>query len=1120
MSSEAARQTVQAGLGTTPDRGIIQSLWVEIPGNCDLQCPYCFCATTKNKPDLDSNNLACVDSEHPERYSVEPYVKFVLKPFAERIEEWNAATPDERIAKFGCPPENAQTAEPIRGKVALPGAGEPFHPGNMALTKALIEACRDLHLHVTLFTTGHWITDELADWLKERDVVLLVKCNSRQETVQNRFVGMAPDHDFARKRDQVLEMLIDKGFAGLGNRDDADYREPRLGIVTSVMRDNRTELPDLLRYARQPRGKSDRHTLIFDCDTILERGRGDRCPQIPADDETRAAFMELQRIDREEFRQQWDISRSYIGTTCDRFQHHLYVDKKGNIYPCVGCLGEENDQHAPPVLLGNLKGDSAALYGAWESPLMKNVIRKRVYTGPCATCVNPIEHKCYSCLGRCRDLAVALDPNSEAPIPTTGCWNHRPLPVLLCDRAKALRNALRPKTERPADQECRALTLIEEGRLEELWMPREGTPRWLWKDVVLPELRRPRQNGLDPACDWGRTKCFCAPDADSGECRAHELLARCFVAPLQTLFELPEGGQDLLWVTLMLFDEHSGRYTFRTLSRFERDSDDEAALLLLYRIAETAYGPEGIFDDKQGQILDFTDYVRRIESSHEADCCLLFVGDDEVQSGPGSSMALPVFPVPDLDAIRHRAANLRHELLELTRNRGEMLDDLARLIVDPQSKAAAPSTGSAGNVVRFMTEEVRTKIEEYLYDETSSMDEDTKMHTRVFLSNVHKHLAAGNATENQNEAGSPSPLDPYRIVNYFIWLRALHPELRSYTVRYVPNYRVRLQDERQDRPLLPSGIVLASRAGPSEALCAQAEVILSYVLGPLSDQYALKAWSKQAAQAEWRDMVRGVTHHIGNALLPIKVIAETLDDQRQRRLQTYVSSLWYWSQTILALADEERLKRGEWRRDPQPLSEIVTRALVDALLRFLDGLGREQAGAWDLPPELPDRVDLQLEVIQSGNGQFEQIQTCTTKLHGRLQCSPANWPNRALLLPDLFHGIVLETVINAFRGAGRAGQGNAQVRVRVLRGREGSLIVRVANSAASIDAERYCAADDTRPGHHTGGVGITFLRQITGKVGLDFRTSMYRQKGQCWVRSDLVIPRNWDVSRGKELPDE
>ncbi|PIU62590.1 MAG: hypothetical protein COS85_18050, partial [Armatimonadetes bacterium CG07_land_8_20_14_0_80_59_28] len=778
MSSEAARQTVQAGLGTTPDRGIIQSLWVEIPGNCDLQCPYCFCATTKNKPDLDSNNLACVDSEHPERYSVEPYVKFVLKPFAERIEEWNAATPDERIAKFGCPPENAQTAEPIRGKVALPGAGEPFHPGNMALTKALIEACRDLHLHVTLFTTGHWITDELADWLKERDVVLLVKCNSRQETVQNRFVGMAPDHDFARKRDQVLEMLIDKGFAGLGNRDDADYREPRLGIVTSVMRDNRTELPDLLRYARQPRGKNDRHTLIFDCDTILERGRGDRCPQIPADDETRAAFMELQRIDREEFRQQWDISRSYIGTTCDRFQHHLYVDKKGNIYPCVGCLGEENDQHAPPVLLGNLKGDSAALYGAWESPLMKNVIRKRVYTGPCATCVNPIEHKCYSCLGRCRDLAVALDPNSEAPIPTTGCWNHRPLPVLLCDRAKALRNALRPKTERPADQECRALTLIEEGRLEELWMPREGTPRWLWKDVVLPELRRPRQNGLDPACDWGRTKCFCAPDADSGECRAHELLARCFVAPLQTLFELPEGGQDLLWVTLMLFDEHSGRYTFRTLSRFERDSDDEAALLLLYRIAETAYGPEGIFDDKQGQILDFTDYIRRTESSHEADCCLLLGENDEVQSGPGSFMALPVFAVPDLDAIRHRAANLRHELLELTRNRGEMLDDLARLIVDPQSKAAAPSTGSAGNVVRFMTEEVRTKIEECLYDERSSMHEDTEMHTWSFLRDVHKHLAAGNTAENQDESEGPSYSDRYRIVNYFIWLRALHPELR------------------------------------------------------------------------------------------------------------------------------------------------------------------------------------------------------------------------------------------------------------------------------------------------------------------------------------------------------
>jgi hypothetical protein len=272
--------------------------------------------------------------------------------------------------------------------------------------------------------------------------------------------------------------------------------------------------------------------------------------------------------------------------------------------------------------------------------------------------------------------------------------------------------------------------------------------------------------------------------------------------------------------------------------------------------------------------------------------------------------------------------------------------------------------------------------------------------------------------------------------------------------------------------------------------------------------------SEQAAKAEWQDMVRGVTHHIGNALTPIKVIAETLADPQRRRLQAYVSSLWHWSQTILALADDGRLARSEWHGTPEPVPRIVARALLDAFLRFVDGLARDQASAWELPPELEAREQLQLRAMESGNG---QIETCSRLLGKRLECSPRHWPDRALPVPDLFHGIVLEIMLNAFRGAGSAGTGNAQVLLRVLRGSDHSLVIRVANSSSEANAARYCAVDDARPGHHTGGVGITFLRQLTARARLEFGTKMYRRNGNRWVRSDLLIPKDWDVRREEDI---
>lgn len=413
---EPSKQIVQAGLGTTPDRGILQSVWCCIPGNCDLRCPYCFCGTTG----IDNNvaNLAWGHSASSTviRYQYEPYEELIFKPLAAQVQMWNEASPEQRIAVFGCPPENASTDEVVRGKVAIPGAGEPFHPRNRNLVLELIRSANSCGLHMTIFTTGHWIDAALAAELAPLDVVLLVKRNSGKKEVQNALVGVQANHSFFDKREAALRLLMNVGFNKPFSKPGApDYQETRLGVVTSIMRENIDELESLLCFARE-------NNIIFDCDTILERGRGGGCHQRLTDDMTERGFKILQQKDKKKFGRSWEISSTYVGTACDRYRHHLYVDQRGGIYPCVGCI-EDKDHGIEPILLGNVKDGPHALIAAWQSPIMARVIRPWRYEGPCKDCTKPEQGICFSCLGRFRDPLVTLTRDSTEPISTIGCWN-------------------------------------------------------------------------------------------------------------------------------------------------------------------------------------------------------------------------------------------------------------------------------------------------------------------------------------------------------------------------------------------------------------------------------------------------------------------------------------------------------------------------------------------------------------------------------------------------------------------------------------------------------------------------------------------------------------------------
>jgi radical SAM protein with 4Fe4S-binding SPASM domain len=137
----------------------------------------------------------------------------------------------------------------------------------------------------------------------------------------------------------------------------------------------------------------------------------------------------LQKIDKEEYGVEWELSQSYIGTACDRYSYHMYIDQYGEIRPCIGAMD---------VKLGNVKTGNNSLEKAWNSKEMQ-IIRARNYKGKCMNCTNftepeeqrtnmagTIKYKCNSCLGRRTKNLTNEFLLNKGYVFTIGCWNHRP----------------------------------------------------------------------------------------------------------------------------------------------------------------------------------------------------------------------------------------------------------------------------------------------------------------------------------------------------------------------------------------------------------------------------------------------------------------------------------------------------------------------------------------------------------------------------------------------------------------------------------------------------------------------------------------------------------------------
>lgn len=351
----------------------LTSIWIEIPPFCHLQCSYCYTGAGRETRTAPEGMLSPAD-----------YRRII----------------DEFAAMGG-------------REIGIPGRGEPFHPRNEALVRELIEAAYARGVTTMLFTTGETLlytkegkketpyvrreNDDLIRFLFSRKVLLFVKYNSRRPEVQDRLVDL---EGYTERRNEALDLLIRK----------YKFNEARkLGVATSYMDANESEIPEIYGFAKA-------NNLVFDCDTVLAQGRGAQYVKTGAI--TAERYMQVSREIRARENVTGHPGGTYMTSACDRIKRHIYIDYRGDGYPCLGAWRK--------IPLGNIR--NVSLREMWETPVRQKLRSDRtaVFKGVCARCDNFIEEECNSCLSRAVE-DVRIDAGSGTlELQTRGCIYHRP----------------------------------------------------------------------------------------------------------------------------------------------------------------------------------------------------------------------------------------------------------------------------------------------------------------------------------------------------------------------------------------------------------------------------------------------------------------------------------------------------------------------------------------------------------------------------------------------------------------------------------------------------------------------------------------------------------------------
>jgi len=243
-------------------------------------------------------------------------------------------------------------------------------------------------LEIEMFSNGTGINENLANVLARHRVRVVLKMNSRDETLQDHLAGIEGAFQIIHK---ALHCLQEAGYPS-----DSLF----LAISTVICQQNINELPELWRWLRQ-------QNIEPYFEVITPQGAAEKNSWLTVDGlELKNLFSRLAELDREEFGRHWEPQPPLVGNRCMRHQVSCLVTSNGEVMPCVGVT----------IPLGSIRQVPLATI-LNESEVLTNLKNYReTIKGECRSCEKASE--CYGCRG----AAYQLTGDYLASDPT--CWRN------------------------------------------------------------------------------------------------------------------------------------------------------------------------------------------------------------------------------------------------------------------------------------------------------------------------------------------------------------------------------------------------------------------------------------------------------------------------------------------------------------------------------------------------------------------------------------------------------------------------------------------------------------------------------------------------------------------------
>ncbi|MBW2976510.1 radical SAM protein [Candidatus Woesearchaeota archaeon] len=278
---------------------------------CNLNCPYCYRDEYSKKHVILDNEL-----------SIEQRKKL-----------------NNEAKEIGCK------------TIKIVGAGEPLADSQFF---DQIENIFNSGITPIVYTNGILLTKERAKRLFELNCSIMLKFNSLKNEIQDKLIGRK---GYTKLRDKTLKILMDVGF----NKS----KPTRLGFDSIIVKQNKNEILDMLRYCRK-------NNIFPSFKTFIPTGGALRYRDWEiSKKELIDLYKEAQKIDEKEFGIKYSLSLPYIGGFhCTQWHYALFIDILGNVYACPGSR----------TLLGNIKEDP--LISIWNTSKAREFRVKKYVSCP------------------------------------------------------------------------------------------------------------------------------------------------------------------------------------------------------------------------------------------------------------------------------------------------------------------------------------------------------------------------------------------------------------------------------------------------------------------------------------------------------------------------------------------------------------------------------------------------------------------------------------------------------------------------------------------------------------------------------------------------------------------